>query len=260
MKKLFIFLLVVMKLSLVHAEEGGNPWYEQRALFDPDRPYLYYPDQEAKSKKPEPKLPQTPQEAQAALEQLQESLKLSRALAVMNPSSENIKSYIQMQEIAMEKSSVFADQWRRTLWANPQLDYSLKGRPTQQLAIQMYDKNRDMQTDDIIKYVAQNQGLIWFVRSDCSYCHAFAPILQQLKQAYGMRIMTVSLDGRGVPGFEDALPDNGIATRLGVSVTPTLFIADTKNRQYIPLGAGFMSMQELTNRFNVVFSQAGSQF
>lgn len=248
---------IIFACAYAQSQEQGDDWYGQRGLSDPDRPYIFYPDDEKKQTKSE--VPQTPEAAQAALEQLQESVKLSRALAIMNPTKENLKDYVTKQEIVMSKSAMFTDQWRRMLWETPELDYSLKHRPTDNTAIKAYDQDKDLKTKQVIKNIAETQGLIFFVRSDCTYCHAFAPVLKQFQDTYGLRIMTVSLDGGGIEGF-DALPDNGISTKLGVTTTPALFLADTRNKRYLPVGYGVMSISELESRFFAMATAPGESF
>ena len=252
-----VIMSIIVASAYAQSQEQSNDWYGQRGLSDPDRPYIYYPDDEKKQAKSH--LPQTPQEAQAALEQLQESVKLSRSLAIMNPTTENLKDYVTKQEIVMNKSAMFTDQWRRMLWGTPELDYSLKHRPTDNTAIRVYDQDKDLKTKQVIKNIAETQGLIFFIRGDCTYCHAFAPVLKQFQDTYGLRIMTVTLDGGGIDGF-DALPDNGISTKLGITTTPALFLADTRNKRYLPVGYGVMSISELESRFFAMATAPGDSF
>lgn len=255
-----LFVTISVALAQTSQQSSASNWFgEDSILNNPDRPYLFYPDASSDGKKLENYVPQTPQEAQTALESLQESVKLSRALAIMNPTKENLKDYVTKQEIVLSKSSMFTDQWRRMLWENPQLDYSLTHRPTDNTAIKAYDQAKQDKTQQIIQNIAESQGLVFFVRGDCQYCHAFAPILKQFQQTYGLRIMTVSLDGGSVEGFE-ALPDNGIASKLGVDTTPALFLADTRSKKYVPVGFGVMSISELERRFFALATAPGEDF
>lgn len=255
-----LFVLVVGIFMMFRATAGEqNTWFDQKALGDPERPYLYYPDEKAQSNAIK-QIPQTGAQAQAALEQLQESVKLSRALALMNPTEGNLKDYVQKQEKVMNISSVFADQWRRVLWKNPELDYSQTHRPTNATAIRAYDQAQQSTKEQMLTQFAQYYGLVFFVRSDCQYCHAFAPILKQFQEKYNVRIMTVTMDGAGIPGFDNALPDNGIASKLGVEVTPALYVADTYNRQYLPLSFGVLSGTELEERVITLMTPVGKAF
>ncbi len=260
MKKLVIASAVLTSTFVItmSAHSEGNVWFNQSALNDPERPYLYYPDEQTQNKSSA--LPQTGTQAQVAIEQLQQSLKLSKSLALMNPTEEHVRDYIEKQEQVMNYASAFTDQWRRVLWKNPSLDYSQTHRPTNNAAAKVYDQEQDARRANLLTQFAQSYGLMLFVRSDCSYCHAFAPILKAFQNKYGFRVMTVSLDGGGVPGFENALPDNGISQKLGVEVTPSLFIADTYNRQYLPISTGMVSIQDLETRFTAIASPVGSAF
>lgn len=260
-QKLSVALCALLFASSTWAQESGNQWYSNDIFRDPERPYLYYPDDKVKSKKPADELPQSGEEAQKVLEDLQQSVKLARALAIMNPTTENVKSYIQQQEVVMGKSAMFSDVWRRTIWQNPDLDYSLKHRPTDNVAIKNYDNQQMDKTKQIMANIAETQGLVFFVRGDCQYCHAFAPILKQFQETYGLKVMVVTLDGGTIGPFErETVPDNGIAQRLNVTVTPSLFLADTRNNKFLPIGSGVMSITELETRFVALLNEPGSSF
>ena len=98
MKKLVIASAVLTSTFVItmSAHSEGNVWFNQSALNDPERPYLYYPDEQTQNKSSA--LPQTGTQAQVAIEQLQQSLKLSKSLALMNPTEEHVKDYIEKQE------------------------------------------------------------------------------------------------------------------------------------------------------------------
>lgn len=261
-----MFIFGTLALAQAQSQGAEEPdFYSSRALNDPDRPYLYYPDAEKPkkdAKNDKSNLPQTGEEAQKALEALQQSVKLSRALALMNPTEQHLKDYIAKQELVMSTSATFTDVWRRAIWQNPELDYSLKHRPTNNSAIQVYDAQRQQKTKEVMANIAATQGLVFFMRGDCSYCHALAPILKQFQEAYGIRIMAITLDGGTVPGFENStVPDNGISQRLGVTVTPSVFLADTRNKRYLPIGSGMMSITELETRFvTLLREEPGTSF
>lgn len=260
-KMLSVLLALIIEFSTLAVAKGNEmSWFEQKALGDPDRPYLYYPDEKDKKGLVQHSLPQTGEQAQVQLEQLQQSVKLARALALMNPSEDNVKNYIQKQEAVMSVSATFTDQWRRVLWKNPGLDYSQSHRPTDSTAIRVYDQAKTAQNVALIESFAKNYGLVFFVKSDCQYCHAFAPLLKSFQTQYNIRIMTVSLDGVGVPPFNDVLPDNGIAARLNIQVTPSLYVADTFNKQYIPLSFGVLSQSELEERIVALMTPVGKSF
>jgi conjugal transfer pilus assembly protein TraF len=200
---------------------------------------------------PKPRPPSTTaEEAQdlADFESLQQRLEELKRVAVMNPSDTNLLAYMRFQRMVMDKSQVFADRWQRLVWSAPDLDYGLSGRPTNAMAINAFDdqqRDRDAQT---VRTLAADHGLIFVFRSDCPFCHRFAPILKRFEQDYGMTVLAISLDGGTLPDYPDARPDNGMAARLNATAVPALYLTAPARREIRPVGFGLMSMSDLLER------------
>jgi conjugal transfer pilus assembly protein TraF len=199
--------------------------------------------------KPRPPLttPKKPKDL-ADFESLQQRLEELKRVAVMNPSDTNLLAYMRFQRMVMDKSQVFADRWQRLVWSAPDLDYGLSGRPTNAMAINVFDdqqRDRDAQT---VRTLAATHGLIFVFRSDCPFCHRFAPILKRFEQDYGMTVLAISLDGGTLPDYPDARPDNGMAARLNATAVPALYLTAPARREIRPVGFGLMSMSDLLER------------
>jgi len=91
--------------------------------------------------------------------------------------------------------------------------------------------------------------LLYFGRSDCSYCHEIAPILRQLSRETGIHVLAITLDGVPLPMFPDAKPDNGISLMVsggnGITKIPTLYLIDRAGQQATLLAEGMVSAFEL---------------
>ena len=199
--------------------------------------------------KPRPPLttPKKPKDL-ADFESLQQRLEELKRVAVMNPSDTNLLAYMRFQRMVMDKSQVFADRWQRLVWSAPDLDYGTSGRPTNAMAINVFDdqqRDRDAQT---VRTLAATHGLIFVFRSDCPFCHRFAPILKRFEQDYGMTVLAISLDGGPLPDYSDARPDNGMAARLNATAVPALYLTAPARREIRPVGFGLMSMSDLLER------------
>mgnify|MGYP000487923702 FL=1 len=181
-------------------------------------------------------------------EALQQRLEDLKRVAVMNPSDTNLLAYMRFQRMVMDKSQVFADRWQRLVWSAPDLDYGLSGRPTNAMAINVFDdqqRDRDAQT---VRNLAATHGLIFVFRSDCPFCHRFAPILKRFELDFGMTVLAVSLDGGTLPDYPDARRDNGMAARLNATAVPALYLTAPARREIRPVGFGLMSMSDLLER------------
>ena len=181
-------------------------------------------------------------------EAMQKRLDDLKRVAVMNPTDANLLSYMRYQRFVMDKSEFFAERWQRLVWSAPDLDYGLTGRPTNAMAIGVFDDQQRDRQAQAVRNLAFTHGVLFIFRSDCPYCHRLAPILKRFEQEYGMTVFPVSLDGRGLPEYPNPQPDNGIATRLNASMVPALYLSAPSKRQIRPIGFGVMAMNELIER------------
>ena len=98
--------------------------------------------------------------------------------------------------------------------------------------------------------------LFFFFRGDCPYCHAFAPTLEAFQARHGIKVVAISVDGGGMPGFPDARRDNGIATTLKVSQVPAVYLAQPFTGKITPIGFGVLSETQLLERIATVSAAA----
>lgn len=248
--------LLVMGVRAGDGDEPGH-WWERSIWGDPDRTYQWYP--------PDPPLPleTKPETAKPksrdiralnSVRAIREELDRLKDVAVMTPTPENVRRFLDAQQFVMEKGAVFADVARRVVWASPDLDYSLR-RPTHNAAIQTWKAQHQADEADAVAAAMRSHGLYFFLRGDCPYCHQLAPVLKYLEAAYGVEVFPISLDRAGLPGFPAPRPDNGIARLLGVTTVPALYLMPrdaTTGNVPIPLGQGMLSADEIVQRIHVL--------
>ncbi len=218
--------------------------------------FSWYCDQEDEEQPPESKQPPPPPRPKSireakTIEELKKELQRLLDVANMNPTEENVKAYIDAAQYMADKSSEFSDVWRRVVWKNPELDYSLR-RPVNNSAIRTYQASRTSDESRTLSDLAKKTGIFFFFRSDCPYCHQMAPTLKLLQSQYGMEIFPVSLDGKGLPDFPRPRPDNGAATALGVTTVPAMFLGSKTTGNIMPIGFGTLSLTELVERIYIL--------
>ena len=99
--------------------------------------------------------------------------------------------------------------------------------------------------------LGRDHVLFFFFRSDCPYCHAFAPTLQAFQARHGIQVVAISVDGGPIPGFPDARRDNGIATTLQVTQVPAVYLAQPFSGRITPIGFGVLSEAQLLERIAI---------
>lgn len=242
MTRLILLLLLVVSSS-VFAEDPTSYWLRKR-----DGWFWYRdPPPPAAKSLPKPAVPKQPPEL-TEFESMQKKLEDLKRVAVMNPTDSNLLAYMRYQRYVMNKSEAFAERWQRLVWTVPDLDYGLTGRPTNSLAISVYDEQLQERQGQRIRALSSTHGLLFIFRSDCPYCHRFAPILKRFEQEFGMLVFPVSLDGKGLPEYPNPQPDNGTAAKLNATVVPALYLTAPSKREIRPVGFGVMALSDLIER------------
>ncbi len=226
--------------------EGALYWHEHREgwfWYQDPRPPTPDKEKESSITKPPPKLTEL-----LDFTRMQETLENLKRIAVMNPTDSNLLAYMRFQRAVMDRSEQFADRWQKLVWRNPDLDYALQGRPTNEMAMTVFDQNNTVKQEQSVRALAKNHALLFIFRSDCPYCHRFGPILKAFEQQYGITVFPVSLDGKGIPDYPRPQTDNGIAARLNATVVPALYLTNPTTREIKPVGFGVMALSELLER------------
>jgi conjugal transfer pilus assembly protein TraF len=217
--------------------------------------WFWYRDPPASTPQPAPSAPKPPREL-VEFEAMQKRLEDLKRVAVMNPTDANLTAYMRYQRMVMNKSERFAERWQRLVWTVPDLDYGLSGRPTNAMAINVFDEQQRERQAQSIKSLAATHGLIFVFRGDCPHCHRFAPILKRFEQEFGFTVLAISMDGRAIPEYPNARPDNGMAARLNATAVPALFLTAPATREIRPVGFGVMSMTDLVERIAALAQDA----
>ena len=209
------------------------------------------------SNQPQPKKAVTQKDQEQAavnkLDELKKELKAKRDIAMLEPTPENVKAYIEAQEFVMNMASTFSDTWRRVIWQNPDVNYELK-RPANNAAIKTYnDLRKTNQIQTVTDFNKEGWGLFFFFRSDCPYCHRMAPMLKMFSDTYGITILPISEDGGGLPEYPHPQVDRaGVARQLGLDVVPALILGNIKDHRMIPIASGMISAEDILQRIYVL--------
>jgi conjugal transfer pilus assembly protein TraF len=225
------------KLAFFHKHAEGWHWYESLSN-----------DKVEEKKKESPSGRSSPSPTPTEkIEAQRKELETKLHTAILEPSHENIITYILAQKVLMDQSQRFSEAWKRVVLTSPALDETLV-YPVDQNARRVYYEEHNRELTNRIQGLAQEYGLFFFFRKNCPYCHHFAPIVKGFSQKYGWSVLAVSLDGGTLSEFPEARRDNGIATRLQISHVPALIALHPRTGQFIPLAYGLVSESEIEER------------
>ncbi|MBK8284179.1 MAG: conjugal transfer protein TraF [Ahniella sp.] len=179
---------------------------------------------------------------------LRKNLPIYLDRAVDQPTLANVRRYRYLERLAMDRSSAYSDTSARLTMLDPLLDEQ-QVSPLTALAKATRHREIDRDRQRLLEGISEQAGLWFFFRSDCPYCHAQVPALLSLARVHEFSILPISIDrkpmpGEGLPRF---VPDNGQAAKLGVQVTPTLFLVHRDGR-VLPLATGLQTMDQIEFR------------
>lgn len=243
---LFFFLSpghCVLSTTFFERHAEGWHWYEE-----PPRDNKIEERKKTPSGRSSPFSSSTPTEK---IEAQRKELETKLHSAILEPSHENIITYILAQKALMDQSQRFSDAWKQVVLRTPSLDETLV-HPVDQNARHIYYQERHQDITKRIKALAQEYGLFFFFKGTCAYCHHFAPIVKDFAKKHGWSVLAVSLDGGTLPEFPGAKKDNGMAARLQVSHVPALIAFHPSSQQMIPLAYGMVSESEIEERVDLL--------
>ena len=190
----------------------------------------------------------TPSATERILE-LRRALEEARAEAILDPTPEKVTAYLRLQQETLQRAAAFSDAFRRTVWASPDLDYTLK-RPVGALAKQVWSDERRQARDRALASLKDRYGLIYLGHAGCAACRVFGPLLRAFAMRHGLDVLAVSLTGEALEGWPEAVADNGRAARLGLgnAPVPALVLFDTATKRVLPVGFGVMAEDEMAER------------
>ena len=181
--------------------------------------------------------------------ELRKALEAARAEAILDPTPANVTAYLRLQQETLQRAAAFSDAFRRTVWATPELDYTLR-RPVGALAKQVWSDGRRQARDAALARLGERYGLIYIGHAGCAGCKVFGPLLRAFAMRHGLDVLAVSLTGEALEGWPEAVADRGRAARLGLgnAPVPALVLFDTETKRVLPVGFGVLAEDEMAER------------
>jgi conjugal transfer pilus assembly protein TraF len=148
-----------------------------------------------------------------------------RDLALDDPTPENVERYQLLQRYAMDKADRFATVWEGVVRDNPALDETNE-RPLTAMQKRAVNSVVSKARESLLDRLGQTLGIWYFFRSDCPYCHRQNEAIETLIYKHDFSVLPISLDGQPMSdgAFPNFATNDSHAQRLGVTVTPTLFL------------------------------------
>ena len=208
-----------------------------------------------------PSAPAVPEEPAGpkplSAEWLREALPKYQDRAMNNPTTENVAAFFYLQRYAVDMAERFALQAQRVVMSDPVLDENSR-RPQSVFGADVVDRQAEEAADRVLEVIADEAGLWYFYRSDCPYCAAQSPVLENMVRKTDIAIMAIALDNAPlIDGhFPDWVPNGGQAEMLEVRATPTLYLVRPPG-EFLLIAEGVMAETMIRERIIQQAHQAG---
>ena len=220
----------------------------------PSLGWHFYCDRDEAAEPPQTRPAPAPADSNARtaterIEAMRRELEEARATAILDPTTRNVAAYLRLQRETLQRAATFSDVFRRTVWAAPELDYTLT-RPVGALAKRLWSNERRAARDAALAALSERYGLIYLGHAGCAACRVFGPLLRAFATRHGLDVLAVSLSGEALEGWPEAVPDNGRAAKLGLAGTrvPAVVLFDTETKRAMPVGFGVLAEDQLAER------------
>lgn len=257
---LFVLFLFVSFITINDAYSGRDNFFKKnKYCYDNNLGWKFYCDEEDDDKdKEENKKSDKSKDNELSyidrLNILQKNINEVRARAILEPTEQNVKNYMFLQQKIVNQASYFSDVWRRVLWATPELDYTQQ-RPVNNVGKNIWQSNRENRIVKTIRDINKRYGLFFVYSTKCIFCQKYSQILYDLGQTYKIEIKGISVDGKFLQGWEgNSFKNTGQLEKLGINydIVPITILYDNLSNSSILVGYGLMTQDELMGRIYVL--------
>lgn len=239
--------IVMIALSLMCFSAYAEDFYSQH-----EQGWFWFDDPKVASKKQSSDGLNTPSDPTEQVMLARQKLKKALDNAIMDPTPQNVQTYIALQNQMSERANLFANTWQKVIHDNPELNYSIE-HPTSNVGLQVFHQAESQKKLELIKQFSERAGLFFFYKSTCPYCQRFAPILKHFSDTYHIVVVPITMDGIPLPEFPNSRQDSGQAKQFHVSVEPSLYAVDPQTQKAFPVAFGLTSESELLdNIYNIM--------
>lgn len=271
----FTFVLTQVQMShaavhkkIVNGETIIIETKDNKPFFkDDERGWFFYEEPKVTIEKPKKKpkvvktipspVSKTPKqkklEAREIIKRQGDEQQNALARAILNPSPENYRDYLQKTNIIIAQSSKFADGLESYIYTAPEFDVNLNRLQSGE-NLQLFNREKNDLIDSNLAYIAQENALIFYFRSDCQYCHSYAPIVQRFSEKYGFSVLPISLDGKGLPEYPNPKYSQKLAEQMQVTVVPAIFLLNPVKNEITTVGFGISDFDELGKKVLAAFT------
>lgn len=163
-------------------------------------------------------------------DQFHKILEYALKQAVQNPTPENVRQYLILQDIARRKAYAFSNVVGYVTQTDPSLNL-YKDYPENSPGIRMRVGLMEYDVDKTIKENRRDYALLFFYKPGCPYCEIEQEILAYLQDEDGWQIMPIDITKNYI-----------VAARFNIRFVPEVILIHKGSPQWIPVATGVTAL------------------
>ena len=153
--------------------------------------------------------------------------------AVQNPTVQNVKQYLILQDIARRKAYAFSNVAMYVNQTTPSLDV-YKDYPENSPGIRMRTGLINYDTDKVLSSYRNDYALLFFYKEGCAYCRLMSEILSAFQDQTGWTVRAFDIQKQWQ-----------VALRFNVSFVPEVILIHRGSSKWIPVANGLVALNIL---------------
>lgn len=209
------------------------------------------PAPQKQEKKTDPAVEQGP--VVGSTKWLQQNLESYKELAIDNPTAANLKAYLYVQKLALDRAEQFARVGKMVVHGDPLLDATTRspiGGSTAKIRFQYIDEEQK----NLLKKLHKKIGLFYVFKDKCFLCDRQAETLQYAQKISDLTVKAVSLDepteySKSAEIFPDYRVIPQLRQELKILALPATFMYNSETDEIKPLLQGMATLSDINSRF-----------
>lgn len=245
------------KHDKAYEKKEGVEFLEKKAegwFFYKDLP----PEVKERLKKEAMKEAQKEEEPVGSVKWFQKNLPELRAKAQDNPTEANVKAYLIMERLMMEKAKRYAMMTQKVVMQNPYLNFrtynpgTIHGKRAQRAV-------NNIEKENLVRSLNKRFGIWFFFNGGDPVAEAQAKDINEFTSLTQIKVLKISLNGEGLntPGFGKFEQDNGISKEFDFVASPTMYIYDSKKEEFTHFSNGALNDSEMLENFVLLAKHNG---
>lgn len=164
--------------------------------------------------------------AQERLARFSNEVEEAKALAILDPTEENLLEYLRIQKEMIDRAENFQKTWSRVLYKSPELDHNTVYPLTNTGVLDYQDRIHAERSAKLFEVSQSNVLMVVTEGPDICYtCDTQLDIIKNLVEQNELSVFVVSKDGYRYDAFPNAEIDEGNLKGMGLDENPTPFFA-----------------------------------